>query len=178
MLFRSSPRRRLFANWADIFHGLLDDHLLIAPYMASIVSSLLCSSSQQEQSTWLFRFHAHIFGLMLLVESCDSSLYWHTTAAHLGPVLQQLGADSFSVCEEQMEATFRPVKDWHRNRSNHRGTRDLEILRAVDLAHQHIAKEYGEHANNNRNWPVAVARDLLFAPCVTGTWVHSTFYTR
>ena len=33
-----------------------------------------------------------------------------------------------------MEATFRPVKDWHRNRSNHRGTRDLEILRAVALS--------------------------------------------
>ena len=49
-----TTRRRLFAHWSDIFDGLMEDHLLVVPFLASVLSSALYGSATI-QSLWTTR---------------------------------------------------------------------------------------------------------------------------
>ena len=158
--------RAIFAHWQELFDGVLPQRLHYLVHLASHLSFLLYSSSIRMTEQ---RCAALITSVFLLGVQCDvdhPSLWWHGLLRHLVSLLRTFGLSAVYFCEELFEATFRPVKRYFRNRSNHRLGRDLQVLRAIENATAHVHDEYGGDTRNKGVWPVSVGLDVIICPCL------------
>lgn len=162
--WNTTQYRRAFAYWAALYEGILPDHHLIVPYAASAISSLTYSTHAL-QPRELGALISWGFVLLLQLAPSSSSLYWHSLLCHLAPVYQYTGCSPFALLEELQEGYFRPVKQWLRTRSNHKTSKDLLLVRAMDEVMRVAKTHYDNKEFHSSDWPSFVGLGILFAPC-------------